>query len=310
MAHHYLDKSLTYNRWDNSCPNRLSVESGDTVTLEMEDASDGQVHPEMSAVGFSNIDSSKIHALTGPIEVVGSEPGDHLKIEIISYKDEGWAWTSVIPGLGLLSDRFKEHYLHIWKLENGQTRSMPGLTIDLSPFCGIIGVQSAEDGEFRTRPPGPFGGNMDVKHLVAGSVLHLPVLVSGAGLCTGDCHAAQGDGEVCVNGMEAPMSVTMKVTLVKNDPLSAPYLITPGQLSPKRYSDKPYHVFVESDDDARAASKRVVNRAIDYLSKRIGLSPEQAYITCSVVMDLKISQLVNTPMTTISGYLPEAIFDD
>jgi acetamidase/formamidase len=65
---------------------------------------------------------------------------------------------------------------------------------------------------------------------------------------------------------------------------------------------------VESDEDAREASRRVVRRAVDYLVKRLGLSPEQAYVTCSVVLRLKISQLVNIPILTITGYLPEAIF--
>lgn len=309
MPHYSLDRSLTYNRWDNSYPFRLSIESGDTVTLELPDASDGQVRPDMTADESSKIDSSRIHGLTGPIEVLGAMPGDQLMIEILSYEDEGWAWTSIIPGLGLLSDQFKNHYFHYWKLENGQTRSMPGLTIDLEPFCGIIGVQSAEAGEFRTRAPGPFGGNLDVKHLVAGSVLHLPVFVPGAGLCAGDCHAAQGDGEVCVTGMEAPMSVTLRISLIKDELLGGPYLLTPGQLAPERYLEKPFHVFIESDEDPREASKRIVNRAMELLERRVGLSAEQAYITCSVVLDLRISQLVNAPMTTISGYLPEAIFN-
>jgi acetamidase/formamidase len=186
---------------------------------------------------------------------------------------------------------------------------MPGLTIPLRPFCGILGVQPAEPGEFRTRPPGPFGGNLDVRHLVAGSRLHLPVLTPGAGLCAGDAHAAQGDGEVCLNGMEAQMTVRLRVDLIKNKPLPGPYLRCAGPLDPPEFDEAGYHVFVESDAEPREASRRVVRRAIDHLAGRAGLTPEQAYVTCSVALRLKISQLVNAPMTTISGYLPEAIFD-
>lgn len=309
MADHFLDKTITCNRWNRDYKPRLSIDSGDTVTIEMKDASGAQVHPGMSSAEFAEIDKLKIHALTGPIEVRGAEPGDQLAIEVISYQHEGWAWTSMIPGMGLLAGEFPDHYLHIWELGETQTKSMPGLTLDLNPFCGIIGLQRAEVGEFRTRPPGPFGGNMDVKHLVAGSILHLPVEIPGAGLCSGDCHAAQGDGEVCINGMEAPMTVSLKVDLIKNDPLPGPYLLTPGELVSPRYRTKPFHAFVESDEDPREACKRVVRRAIDYLVKRVNLTPEQAYITCSVVLDLKVSQLVNIPLTTITGYLPEAIFD-
>ncbi|MDQ8205484.1 acetamidase/formamidase family protein [Pelagicoccus sp. SDUM812003] len=309
MAEHTLDRSTTFNRWSRDYATRLRIESGDTVWVEMNDASDAQVHPEMDAEGYKAIDRSLIHALTGPIEVAHAQPGDQLKIEILEYKHEGWAWTSIVPGLGLLDEDFEDYFLHIWRLDEAQTTSMPGLTLDLNPFCGIIGVQREEMGEFATRPPGVFGGNMDVKHLVAGSTLHLPVLVEGAGLCAGDCHAAQGDGEVCINGMEAPMSVRLKVTLIKDAPLSAPYLLTPGELVSPRYRAKPFHAFIESDENPREACKRVVRRAIDYLVKRVGLSREQAYVTCSVVLDLKVSQLVNVPTTTITGYLPEAIFD-
>ena len=166
--HHYLDRSTTYNRWNRDYAFRQTIESGDRITLEMKDASDAQVKPGMTAAEFAKIDTTRIHALTGPIEIVGAEPGDSLQIDILGYEHEGWAWTSIIPGLGLLKDDFKEHFLFHWKLEGEQTRSMPGVTLDLHPFCGIIGVQREEPGEFRTRPPGVWGGNMDVKHLSKG----------------------------------------------------------------------------------------------------------------------------------------------
>ena len=309
MADHYLDKSITYNRWDRSYEPRLSIQSGDTVTIEMNDASDGQLSKESTATDWENADKMRVHGLTGPIEVAGAGKGDRLKIDIIEYEHENWAWTSIIPGLGLLDTEFDEVFLQIWELGETQTCSMPGLTLDLNPFCGIIGVQREALGEFRTRPPGAFGGNMDVKHLVAGSTLHLPVFVPGAGLCAGDCHAAQGDGEVSINGMEAPMKVTLGVELIKDAPLESPYLITPGELVSPRYSAKPIHAFIESGEDLRELCKNVVRRAIRYLQERVGLTRQQAYVTCSVVLDLKVSQLVNTPTTTITGYLPDAIFD-
>lgn len=309
MADHYLDKSITYNRWDRSYEPRLSIQSGDTVTIEMNDASDGQLSKESTATDWEKADKMRVHGLTGPIEVAGAGKGDRLKIDIIEYEHENWAWTSIIPGLGLLDTEFDEVFLQIWELGETQTRSMPGLTLDLNPFCGIIGVQREALGEFRTRPPGAFGGNMDVKHLVAGSTLHLPVFVPGAGLCAGDCHAAQGDGEVSINGMEAPMKVTLRVELIKDAPLESPYLITPGELVSPRYSAKPIHAFIESGEDPRELCKNVVRRSIRYLQERVGLTRQQAYVTCSIVLDLKVSQLVNTPTTTITGYLPDAIFD-
>ncbi len=150
---------------------------------------------------------------------------------------------------------------------------------------------------------------MDVRHMTAGTRLYLPVFTPGGGLLVGDGHAAQGDGEVCINGMEAPMTMTLQINLIKNTPLAAPYAICPNPLVPPRYQTAPWHLFIESDDQPREACKRVVRRAIDYLVNRLGLSRELAYVLCSVVLDLRISQLVNAPATTVTGYLPEAIFD-
>ena len=306
---HHVDTSRTRNRWDRDYPPVVTVSPGDTVTLALKESSDGQVRPGMTLAEFAAIDRTRIHSLTGPVAVDGAEPGDALEVEILEYRHEGWAWTSIVPGLGALGDEFSDPFLHIWKLEAGQTRSIPGVTLDLHPFCGIIGVQRAETGEFRTRPPGVFGGNMDVRHLGAGARLWLPVFTPGAGLCAGDAHAAQGDGEVSINGMEAPMTVRFRLHLHKRRGLAGPYAVVPSALVPPRYLAKPFHVFIESHEDPREAARAAVRRAIKFLQERIGLSRELALILCSVVLDLKISQMVNGPITTISAYLPEAIFD-
>ena len=184
-----------------------------------------------------------------------------------------------------------------------------GITIALHPFCGIMGVQRAQKGSFRTRPPGNFGGNMDVKHLTAGSTLYLPVLVDGGKLCAGDAHAAQGDGEVSINGLEAPMDVTLRVSIEKEFSVKEPYLVTTPNLCPSAYIDSEYHAFVSSGPDLKVNAQGAVRRAIDYLMQRIDLSSEQAFLTCSAVLDLKLSQVVNAPNFTVTGYLPEAIFN-
>lgn len=306
---HHVDRSRTCNRWNRDYPPVHTIASGDVLTMELKESSDGQVRPGMSQVEFAAIDKTRIHALTGPVQVEGAQPGDALEIEVLEIRHEGWAWTSIIPGMGALGDEFTEPFLHIWRLEGGQTRSIPGVTLDLHPFCGIIGVQRAEHGEFRTRPPGPFGGNMDVRHLGVGARLWLPVFTPGAGLCAGDAHAAQGDGEVGINAMEAPVTVSLRVHVRKGSPVKAPYAVVPPALLPLRYAAKPFHVFIESHEDPREAARAAIRRAVDYLGTRLGLSRERALILCSVVLDLKISQMVNAPITTISAYLPEAIFD-
>ena len=306
---HHVDTSRTRNRWNRDYPPVVTISPGDTISLALKESSDGQVRPEMTLAEFAEIDRTRIHALTGPVAVEGAEPGDALEVEILEYRHEGWAWTSIMPGLGALGDEFSEPFLHIWRLEGGQTRSIPGVTLDLHPFCGIIGVQRAQSGEFRTRPPGTFGGNMDVRHLGAGARLWLPVFTPGAGLCAGDAHAAQGDGEVSINGMEAPMTVRFRLHLHKRRRLDGPYAVVPSALVPTRYLAKPFHVFIESHESPREAARAAVRRAIAFLQERLGLRRELALILCSVVLDLKISQMVNGPVTTISAYLPEAIFD-
>ena len=150
---------------------------------------------------------------------------------------------------------------------------------------------------------------MDVRQLGAGARLLLPVYIPGAGFCAGDAHAAQGDGEVSINGMEAPMTVTFRISLKKDFPLSGPYAVAVPNLLPPRYHTKPFHVFIESHEHPREAARAAVRRAMNYLQARLKISRELSLVLCSVVLDLKISQLVNAPTTTISAFLPEAIFD-
>jgi len=306
--HHELDSSETVNWWDRSIDPRVTVEPGDTVTAHMRDASDGQVHPGMSHEEFAAIDSERVHGLTGPIRVEGARPGGVLEVRIQEYQLEGWGWTGIIPGAGLLDDEFEEHFLHIWEFEDGYTESLPGTRVPLDPFCGIVGVQRDRDGEFGTRPPGPWGGNMDVRHLTAGSRLFLPVHTEGAGLCVGDGHAAQGDGEVSVTGIEAPMAVTFEVRYHDERSLSGPELVTTPGLEPAEVEAESCRAFVESAETARPAARRATLRAMEYSTDRTELSREQAYVLCSVALGLTISQTVNDPMMTVTGYLPESVF--
>lgn len=308
--HHILSAQPFCDRWNRDHAPRLTVAPGDTVTFQCADSSGGQVTPGWTASDFkARFDPLRIHSLTGPVAIDGAEPGDQLEIKIEAYQHHGWAWTSLIPGLGLLAEDFPENHLFIWTLDGDRTRSFPGVTLDLHPFAGIIGVQRAESGEFRTRAPGAFGGNMDVRQLTAGTTLFLPVSTPGAGVLVGDCHAAQGDGEVCINGMEAAMDVTLTFHLRKRVPLAGPYAVFPGGFASPRYATKPWHLFIESDADALTACRRVVRRAIAFIVERLGVTPAMAYTLCSVVLDLKVSQLVNVPTVTITAALPEAIFD-
>ncbi|MDE3104945.1 MAG: acetamidase/formamidase family protein [Acidobacteriota bacterium] len=304
MALHTLAAQPTHSRWNNLLPPRLVIESGDTVEMHCLDSSGGQVRPGMTAAEFQHIDRELIHALTGPIAIHGAQPGDVLQVDILEVKHLGWAWTSVIPGLGFLEERFREPALFHWTLEGDTSYSLAPAAVPLRPFCGVMGVSRAETGEFRTRPPGNFGGNMDVRELTTGATLYLPVQVPGALFSAGDAHAAQGDGEVCINGMECPAQATLRFTLHRQQPLAGPMLETPRQ--PASTEGGVWQV-IESAEDALAAARAATSRMIDLLCQHWGMDPVHAYLLCSVAMDLKLSQVVNRPLTTVSASLAKRI---
>jgi acetamidase/formamidase len=269
------------------------------------DASGAQVRPAMTVPEYLTIDRGRIHALTGPIFVEGAEPGDVLQIDVAKVAHKGWGWTSVVPGLGFLKERFSEPYLFHWTLEGELTTSLAPAVVPLRPFCGVMGVAQAEEGEFRTRPPGNFGGNMDVRELCSGAKLYLPVLHAGALFSAGDAHAAQGDGEVCINGIECPTDVTLRFHLHKRRPLSGPVI----ESAAPRERDAPGEswIVVESASDAAAAARAATSRMIDLLVARWGFRDVHAYVLCSVAMHLRLSQVVNEPMYTVSAAIAKSV---
>jgi acetamidase/formamidase len=302
---HGLNAVPTHSRWNADLPPRLTIDSGDTVEFECQDASGAQVHPKMTVEEFQGIDRGKIHALTGPVAIEGAEPGDVLQVDVLEVHHHGWGWTSVIPGLGFLKERFAEPYLFHWKLEKEVTRSLLPAVVPLRPFCGIMGVAPAEQGEFRTRPPGVFGGNMDVRELSAGATLYLPVQQPGALFSCGDAHAAQGDGEVCINGIEMPADVTLRFVLHRfgqGKAMAGPLVESAGGTVVG-----PSWLVVESATDALEAARAATDRMIDLLIEQWGFGPVQAYLLCSVAMKLQVSQVVNEPMITVSAAMEKSV---
>ena len=302
MAEHRLSAEPTHSRWNNALTPRLTIDSGDLVHMECVDSSGGQVRPGSTVEDFLAIDRGKIHALTGPIAIHNAEPGDALAIEVLEVEHKGWGWSSTIPGLGFLKERFQEASLFHWQLKGEVSRSLAPAIVPLRPFCGVMGVAPGEPGEFRTRPPGIFGGNMDVRELCAGAVLHLPVLTHGALFSAGDAHAAQGDGEVCINGIECPADVTLRFHLHKHRPLQGP-LVEASSIE----ATGPSWIVVESATEALQAARAATNRMIDILVDRLAVSAVHAYVLCSAVMNLRLSQVVNEPMITVSAALPKSV---
>jgi acetamidase/formamidase len=168
-----------------------------------------------------------------------------------------------------------------------------------------MGVARADDGAFRTRPPGPFGGNLDVRELCAGSRLYLPVFNHGALFSCGDGHAAQGDGEVCINGIECPLDVTLRFHLHKQQSLSGPLVDASETAAADSRADA--WVVVETGTDLADTARAATSRMVDLLVSRWGFTEVHAYILCSVALKLRLSQVVNEPVYTVSAALSKQI---
>jgi acetamidase/formamidase len=305
MAEHILSAEPTHSRWNRSLKPRICIASGDSVLMECVDSSASQVQPDMPVDEFLQIDRGQIHALTGPIFVDGAEPGDVLQVDVLEVAHKGWGWSSAINGLGFLKERFTQPCLFHWHLEGSLSKSLAPAIVPLRPFCGVMGVAMAKDGEFPTRPPGAFGGNMDVRELCCGATLYLPVLNRGALFSAGDAHAAQGDGEVCINGIEAPADARLRFTLHENKPLPGP-IIESAKREGTDGAEESW-IVVESATDAVVAARAATSRMIDLLAKHWGFSEVHGYLLCSVAMNLRMSQVVNEPMYTVSAAIPKSV---
>jgi len=305
MTEHRLTADPTHSLWDRSLAPRLRVAPGDEVEIECVDASGAQVAPGMTLAEYLRIDRTRIHALTGPIWIDGAEPGDVLQIDVLATRHCGWGWTSIVEGLGFLKQRFHDPCLFHWLLEGDSTRSLAPAVVPVRPFLGVMGVARAEEGSFRTRPPGAFGGNLDVRELCAGSTLYLPIYNPGALFSCGDGHAAQGDGEVCINGIECPLDVTLRFKLHKRHPLAGPIVEASERAAADSAADA--WVVVESGTDIAETARAATNRMIDLLVSRWGFSEVHAYLLCSVALKLRLSQVVNEPMFTVSGAIAKQI---
>src|SRR6478609_11276594 len=220
---HYFPDDRVHFTWDAGIDPVVTIESGDTVVINTRDVSDNQITPDSDASVIAALDWDRVYPLAGPIAVAGAEPGDTLAVEILDIHTQGWGWTAVLPGLGLLPEDFPDAYLRVFDLSHGDVAFMrDDIAVPIEPFFGTMGVCPAGASAQPVMPPGTFGGNMDTRQLVRGSTLYLPVQVEGALFSCGDAHGCQGDGEVCVTGLEAPMYGALRFSVESGRSIPAP----------------------------------------------------------------------------------------
>ena len=308
MATYHLDDAQPHPFWDNTLPPRVTIASGDTVVFETLEASANQFTPDSDSSAVASLDFDLIHPLTGPVAVEGAEPGDTLEVEILDLQHKGWGWNAVIPGFGLLPDDFPNPYLHHYRMEGQQCIFRPDILIPYEPFCGVMGVGPEEVGRLDTIPPRANGGNIDIRHLTPGSRVFFPILTPGALFSCGDCHSAQGDGEVNGSGIETPMTVTLRFHLHKNSHTKELRFITPSSRRLTVTDLGGYYVTTAHGPDLFVDAQNAIRYMIDYLATEYKMSPEQAYCLCGAAVDLKISEIVDAPNWIVSAYLPLSIF--
>jgi acetamidase/formamidase len=296
VAHH----AFQYG-WDRSREPTAIITPGTSLELELADASDGQLAPGSTAASIVAIDRKRMNPLIGPIAVEGARAGSVLQVDVLEVRPKAWGWTAIFPGFGLLASDFPGPALLIWSLAAGFAEAA-GLRLRIQPFCGVLGVCPAAFGHHSVVPPRAVGGNLDTRQLVTGSTLLLPVEVDGALFGAGDPHALQGDGEICGTAIEVPADATLRLSLREDIALGSPAFHSPVV---EQRIPGPYYATTGVEPDLYLACQAAIRRMIEHLGRRYGFENELAYMLCSVLVDLRVSEVVDRPNWVVSAFWPE-----
>lgn len=286
-------ETMVMGYFDAALPPVLEVESGDTVTLASWHAGGlGRLPPDRSRVDPAHLACLEAippgpapHLITGPIAVRGAVPGDVLQVDIVAVEPiSDWGFVFVAPLLGTLPEQDEHAIIHP-RIDRGRgVCVLPwGTEIALRPFFGVMATQPPPHwGRVPSPPPRAFGGNMDSKELVAGTTLYLPVFVPGAGFCAGDGHGVQGDGEVSITALETALEGTFRLTVRKDLGFRRPFAESPTHL-----------IAIGLDEDLDDAAIQATREMVEHVCRRTTLSRNEAYMLCSLVGDLRVTQTVD-----------------
>lgn len=270
-----------------------SVVSGSEVVFQTCDCFSDQIN-SADAV-FNELDWQRINPATGPVYVEGAQPGDVLRVEIKRIAlTSHQAVMVTAPQLGVVGDELEKPQITLVAIENDEALLPGGVRVPLNPMIGVIGVAPAGEA-ISCGTPDSHGGNMDCKVIAAGATLYLPVNVEGALFALGDLHAAMGDGEVSVCGLEIPGEVTVTLSVLKQRPLPTPML---------ENSEAIYTLgsALTLDEAAALATRNMAH----FIVANTDLTLDQAITLLSIAGDLQICQVVD-PLKTCRYALPKAV---
>ncbi len=292
MAHHEipLERRTLHGHFSRDLEPILTVDSGDSIAFSCLNAGWRGATRERFAERLPEGDERDAgHALIGPIEVRGAHAERTLEVRIDEVRIGTWGVTDAGGWYTPLNERLGVHegenVTLDWTLDAdaGVGRDQTGRQVALGPFLGVVGMPPDEPGVHSTAPPRSCGGNIDCKELVAGTTLFLPISVDGALLSAGDGHAAQGDGEVSQLAIEAPVD-RAQLTLSVRDDLQ---LDNPIAWTPEAWLTFGF------DEDLDEAAALAIEGMLALMAREYGLEQREALALASVVVDLRVTQLVN-----------------
>ena len=306
-------ENIHWGYYDAALEPALTIGSGDRVHFEnllarglerlrMAGIEDSRFLPSMLAVEEAETVRVGAHPLNGPIYVEGAQPGDVLEVRIV---DIGfltpYGVSGFLPGGGTLPGDFPSAGLRAFEIDTiagtATMTGVDGVVVPVRPFFGSIGVAPPRlRGRINSTAPGYHGGNFDNKELVEGATLFLPVHVEGGLLSIGDGHAAQGDGEVSGTAIEASLLGTVEIVLRRDLTLRWPRAETPT-----------HYMSMGLDPDLDEAARVATREMVEFLVAEKGMERGDAYILCSIALDLRVTQLVDGTKG-IHGMLAKDLF--
>ena len=270
----------------------LKVPAGSVVEFETHDCFKSQITHQGQTMDA--LDWQAINPATGPLFIEGAMPGDVLKIGILDIQVDGTGVMAAIPQAGLLGDRVLESGIKVLPIQGGAVRFHDELSIPLSPMIGVIGV-APKNGPVPCGTPGPHGGNMDNQMIRKGATLYLQVNCEGALLCIGDLHAAMGDGEIMVTGVETGGKVRVAVDVLKNQELRHPFL-----------EDAESWYTIASHENLLEAVRQAAGDMTERISRVYRMPYNEAGMLMSAVGNAQVCQVVD-PLMTVRFEVPKSV---